>query len=225
MRITIVVVLMGLIIAPVFGQNHFIGGIGGVSLTNVSTDNFFSDNNFRMGYLGGVSYEYKFSDQIHFGLDFIYAQKGFKNNEIYTYSDDKNTGIEGVSDFNYDYFSLPIKGGMSMGDNKISGFVNLGLVPSFLYNAQTIVPTQETKNGKVIDVADVVTKIDFAALIEVGGEYNYNDQFFIFTSLAYQKSFTSITNESYYPNGKATNYGILLSLGVRYALNFGSTAE
>lgn len=225
MKITIIAVLMGLIVTPFFGQKHFVGGIGGVSLTSVSTDNYFSENDFRMGYLGGVSYEYKFSDQIHFGLDFIYAQKGFKNNEVYTDTSDKNTGIEGVSDFNFDYFSLPIKAGISMGDNKISGFVNLGLVPSFLYNAQTIVPTQETKNGKVIDVADVATKMDFSALIEVGGQYNLKDQFFIFTSLGYQKSFTSITNDSYYPNGKATHYGITLSIGVRYALNFGSTAE
>jgi hypothetical protein len=221
---TIITTLILLITIPVFTQGHYIGGLGGVSLTNVSSDNFFSDNDSRIGYLGGISYEYKLSNKFHFGIDFIYAQKGFNNSEIYVDTSDKKTGIEGVSVFNYDYFSIPIKGGVSMGDN-ISGFVNLGLVPSFLYNAQTIIPTIETINGKVIDVADKVTKMDFSAMIEVGGEYTFKKKFFIFASLAYQKSFTSITNEYYYANGKATHYGVILSLGVRYALKSEKPAE
>lgn len=204
---------------PTFSQTQLVGGKGGVSLTNVTSD-VFTDNDFRLGYLGGITYQYKLPSKYHLEVDFIYAQKGFKNSALYVDSTDKKTGIEGVSDFNYDYFSLPIKAGMTMGD-KIGGFVNLGVVPSFLYNAQTIIPTRETINGKVIDVADQVSKFDLSAIIEIGGEYTLKDKYVIFSSLAYQKSFSTLTNTNYYANGKMTHYGILFSLGVKYKLSFG----
>lgn len=205
-----------------FSQNQLVGGKGGVSLTNASSD-VFTDNDFRLGYLGGITYQYKL-EKFHIEVDFLYAQKGFRNSAIYTDTSDKHTGIEGVSDFNYDYFSLPIKAGITMGD-KVSGFFNVGLAPSFIYNAQTIVPTCETINGKVIDVADQVTKLDISALVEVGGEYTIKNQFVVFSSLAFQKSFTSLTNDNYYPNGKITHYGISLSLGVKYILGGGVTQQ
>ena len=71
----------------------------------------------------------------------------------------------------------------------------------------------------------LVTKLDLSALVEVGGEYTIKNQFVVFSSLAFQKSFTSLTNDNYYPNGKITHYGISLSLGVKYILGGGVTQQ
>ena len=87
-----------------------------------------------------------------------------------------------------------------------------------LINAETIIPTFENIDGETFDVTDKVKKIDFGGLIEIGGSYKFKERFLLFTSFAYQQSFTTITNEDYFSNGKAKHYGMTLSIGLKYAL-------
>ena len=213
----IITLLIVLFTVPVFGQNHFIGLKGGINWTNVISDNFLSDNDYRNGFIGGLTYEYEFKKKFHLGLDLVYAQKGFKNDVIFTDETGNPIGEKATSNFNYDYLSLPIKGGFSLGNN-FAGFLNLGIVPSLLINAETIIPTFENIDGETFDVTKNVTKFDFGGLIEIGGSYEFKERFLLFTSFAYQQSFTTITNEDYFPNGKAKHYGMTLLLGLKYAL-------
>ncbi len=201
----IITLLIVLFAVPVFGQNHFIGLKGGINWTNVIADNFLSDNDYRNGFVGGLTYEYEFKKKFHIGLDLVYAQKGFNNDIIFTDENGNPIGEKATSGFYYDYLSLPIKGGFSLGNN-FAGFLNLGIVPSLLINAETIIPT------------DKVTKFDFGGLIEIGRSYKFKERFLLFTSVAYQQSFTVITNEDYFSNGKAKHYGMTLSIGLKYAL-------
>ena len=217
MRKTITFLIL-LFTIPVFGQNHFIGLKGGINWTNVISDNFLSNNDYRNGFVGGLTYEYDFKKKFHIGLDLVYSQKGFTNDIIFTDEYGNPTGEKATSEFNYDYLSFPIKGGLVLG-NRISGFINLGLVPSLLIEAKTIEPAIKGITGKkTYDVTDKVTKFDFGGLIEIGGSYKFKERFFLFTSFAYQQSFTTITNEDYFSNGKAKHYGMTLSIGLKYAL-------
>ncbi len=213
----IITILIVLFTVPIFGQNHFIGLKGGINRTNVISDNFLSDNDYRNGFIVGLTYEYEFKNKFHIGLDLVYAQNGFKNDIIFTDETGNPIGQKATSDFNYDYLSLPIKGGFSLGNN-FAGFLNLGVIPSLLINAETIIPTYENIAGETFDVTEKVTRFDIAGLIEIGGSYKFKERFLLFTSLAYQQSFTTITNEDYFSNGKAKNYGMTLSIGLRYAL-------
>ncbi len=209
--------LIILISIPVFGQNNFIGIKGGISWTNVNTDNFIHDNESRNGFAGGLTYEYEFKNNFHAELDLVYAQKGFKNNILFVDETGNPIGKQGTIDFNYDYLTLPIKGGFSIGNN-FAGFLNLGLVPSFLINAETVIPTFENVDGESSDVTDRATEFDFGGLIEIGASYKFHQQFLLFTSFAYQQSFMSITNENYFSDGEAKHYGMTLSIGFKYAL-------
>lgn len=203
---------------PVFGQNHFVGLKGGMNWTNANTSNFISSNDNRTGYHGGLTYEYRLSNHFSGGIDFLYIQKGFTNEVIFTDELGIPTGEKIIDKFNYDYLSFPIKGGFFIGD-RITGFVNLGLVPSILISAKLILPGIEGLiNDKTIDMTDKVTKFDFGGLIEIGGSYKLYDRFLIFSSIGYQQSFTTITNSDYFSDSKIKHNGITLSIGIKYSL-------
>ena len=67
-------------------------------------------------------------------------------------------------------------------------------------------------------MTDRVTKFDFGGLIEIGGNFKFNDRLFLLTSLTYQHSFTTLTNPDYFADDKITLYGVTLSIGLKYAL-------
>jgi hypothetical protein len=214
----LIVALILISTIPVFGQNHIIGLKGGVSLTNIHSSNFLSKVDNLTGFNGGLSYEYRFENHFNLGIDFLYFQKGFTNDIIFTDDYGIPTGEKATSYFKYDYLSLPVKGGFFIGD-KISGFLNIGLVPSILINAKTTAPGiigsdyEETN-----EVTDIVKKLDFGGLIEIGGSYKFGDKFLIFTSFAYQQSFMSITNTDYFSSSSIKHYGMTMSIGLKYIL-------
>jgi long-subunit fatty acid transport protein len=79
-------------------------------------------------------------------------------------------------------------------------------------------PSFENHDGETFSVTDKVTKFDFGGLVETGGSYKLKDRFLLSASFAYQQSFTTITNEDYFSNGKAKHYGMRLAIGLKYAL-------
>jgi hypothetical protein len=85
---------------PAFGQNHVIGLKGGINWTNVISDNFLSDNEYRNGFVSGLTYEYEFKRKFQIGLDLVYSQKGFKNDIIFTDETGNPIGEKATSDFN-----------------------------------------------------------------------------------------------------------------------------
>lgn len=214
----ILTVLTIIISIQAYGQNHFLGMQGGINLTNVNSSNFINNNDNRTGFNGGLTYQYYLNERFNLGIDLLYFQRGFTNDIVYTNQSGNSTGESATSEFNYDYLSLPLKGGIVIG-NKFSGFANLGIIPSFLLDAKKITPAiegfqEETTNN----ITDRVTKFDLGGLVEIGGSYQFKKQFLLFTSFAFQQSFTTITNEDYFSIGKAKHYGMTLSIGIKYAL-------
>ena len=214
----LITVLIIVISIPVFGQNHFVGLKSGMSWTNINSSNFISNNDNRTGFNGGLTYEYRLNTKLNLGIDLLYSQKGFTNDIVFTDETGNPTGEKATSEYNYDYFSFPIKGGLVLGD-KISGFVNLGFAPSVLIDAKTIEPAIEGFMDKTTyDVTDKVTGFDFGGLIEIGGIYKFKERFLLFASFAYQQSFTAISNSDYFSNSKIKHYGMTMSIGLKYAL-------
>ena len=185
----------------VAGQNHLIGVKGGVNSTNITSSNFLSQNDSRTGLTAGLTYEFLIKKHFSIGADLIYNQRGFTNDIVFTDNLGNPTGEKYTTKFNYDYVSLPIKTGFKIG-NKIFGFTNIGVIPSLLVDAKTILPTFNTDGNvtgnETFDVTSRVTKFDFASLAEIGGGYKCKDRYWLFTSFAYQYSFTTITNSEYF---------------------------
>lgn len=208
----------------IVGQNHFVGIKGGANKTNISSSNFTNQHNSRTGLSAGLSYEFLFKKRFSVGADLMYSQRGFTDYIVFTDDFGNPTGEKYAIKLNYNYISLPIKTGFNIG-NKVYGFANIGVIPSFLVNAKTIVPTfdieKKLTGNEVFDVTNQVAKFDFAGLAEIGGGYKFKNRYWLFSSFSYQHSFTTITNSNYFPNSKIRHYGMTLNLGLKYALKKG----
>ena len=211
-KIVLVLALMSTI--PVFGQNHFIGLKGGINWSNINISSKLKGQN-RTGFTNGLTYEYQPKKKFHIELDLIYAQKGFKMSNTRTDENGNDLG-EYLNEFNYDYLSFPIKGGLSIGNNNVV-FLNLGVVPSLLINAKQISPSLDYTQTKAYtytrDMTDFSSKFDFGGLIEIEGRYKFKERFLLFTSFSYQHSFTTINKDS-----KDKHYSMTLLIGLKYAL-------
>jgi hypothetical protein len=205
----------------VAGQSTLLGVKGGVSSTNITSSNFLSQNNSRTALTVGLTYEFLIKKHFSIGADLIYNQRGFTNDIVLHDIMGNPTGEKNTASFNYDYISLPIKTGFYIG-NKLYGFANIGVIPSLLADAKTIVPGYYI-DGKlteieVYDITNRVSKFDFAGLVEIGGGYRLNGRYWIYTSFSYQNSFTTITNSDYFSFSKIHHNGMNLTIGLKCAL-------
>jgi len=217
----IYLIILTITTLKVAGQNHLVGVKGGANRTNISSSNFISQNNYRTGLSTGLTYEYLLKKHFSIGADLLYNQRGFTNNNVFTDNLGNPTAEKHIIKFNYEYVSLPIKTGFNIG-NKFYGFTNIGVIPSLLINAKTTTPTLNTDGNvtgnETFDVTSRVTKFDFAGLAEIGAGYKFKNRYWLFTSFAYQHSFTSITNSEYFANSKIRHNGMALTIGLKCAL-------
>jgi Outer membrane protein beta-barrel domain len=205
----------------IYSQNHFIGVKGGVNATNIISTNFFSQTDSRIGRTAGLTYDFFIKEHFSVGADLIYYQRGFSNDGEFTSDAGNPIGKKYTTTFFYDYLSLPVRSGFTIG-NKLHGFANVGVIPSLLLEAKTTTPNVDTDGNTVgnqtYDVTKSVSKFDLAGVMEIGGGYKCTGRFWLYTSFSYQRSFTTITNSEYFANSQIRHTGMTLSLGLKYAL-------
>jgi len=205
----------------VAGQNHFIGLNGGVNSTSITSSNFLSQIDSRLGMSAGLTYNYLVKKHFSVGTELIFNQRGFTNDIVFSDNLGNPSGEKHTTRFNYDYVSLPLKTGFNIGTN-LYGFANVGVIPSLLLDAKTITPSFDTEGkftgNETFDVTNKVSKFDFAGQVEIGGGYKFKGRYWLFTSLSYQQSFTTITNSDYFANSKIKHYGTVLTVGLKYSL-------
>ena len=201
---SILLPILILVTSSTFAQNHFIGIKGGISWSNASKTGYANDwyYNFmekRRGFTFGLSYENRLKQHFIVSADIMYQQRGYQ--------------IQKDFKLYYDYLAIPIKGGYIIG-NKISGFANIGLVPSFLLKAKAKIPDEV----EIIDVTDLHPKFDLAALVEIGGNVKISERLFVTASFSYQHSFTTHSNSDNFGDIDARHHALILSVGIKYAL-------
>ena len=120
----------------VFGQNHLIGITGSVNRTNTRSDIFRSYADPRLGISGGITYEYFLKKRFSIGADVVYIRQGFRSNF------ETPDGQQADYQFHYDYLSVPLKAAYTKFNEETNflHFAKVGLVPSFLVNAETTLP-------------------------------------------------------------------------------------
>lgn len=217
----ILLLILTLLTIKVTGQNHLIGVKGGVNWTNIKSNNFLSQINYRTTLTPGITYEYCINKNFCIGADFIYNQRGFHVD--YNFTDEfGNPNSETYSvKYNYDYISLPIKAGFNFG-TKLYGFTNIGIISSLLVDAKTTMPNFNWdgvfQGNMTYDVKNRVSKFDFAGFAEIGGGYKLNERSYVYTSFLLQHSFTKITNSNYFEYSKIWHHGMSLNVGFKYSL-------
>jgi hypothetical protein len=208
----------------VFGQVQFIGIKGGVNFSNISTDAAFNDRKFRPGILVGLSYEFKFSVKYSIGVEALYSQQGFKDKMTFTeriMGNDIEVGSYAFK-FYYDYMGIPIIFGHEI-SKKYNGYIKIGICPTYLLKAGTILPIFDSEGNlvgsKTFDVKESVSKFDLGGLIELGAGYGLHDSFELFSSVIYRHSLTKFSNSDYFRDSNMRHYGFSLVVGLKYKLN------
>ena len=214
-----IIIMLTLTTLNVVGQNHLIGIKGSTNWTNIASSDIFSDADYRTGLAGGLSYEYLFGTHFSLGADIIYNQRGFTYDVSIMDIEGNPTGDK--ARYKYDYLSIPFKTGYNIGDTFYS-FANVGLIPSLLVDSKLFSYEIDT-DGKVVgsdvlDMTNEVTKFDLAGLLEIGGGYKFKNGYWLFSSIGYQQSFTTITNSEYFAGSKIKHNGIIFTIGLKYAL-------
>lgn len=209
---------IALIAIPVFAQNHFVGIQGGVGWTDVIADNSTLSEDLRQGINAGLTYEYHFRKRFHLGAEMTYAQRGFTNSIFITDQTGNVLSERAIIKWNYDYLSVPVKGGFHLG-NEFRVFLNLALVPSLLLRAETIAPSVEVPGLEVFDVTDRVNAFDLAGLIEAGAGFRFHDRMWASASFIFQESITPFTNQNYFQNANGRHRGMAVLIGIKYALS------
>ena len=211
------------------GQTHFIGIQGGWSRANFYSKDVYDHPYWqlntqypRLGFSGGLNYEYHFTNKYYIGVDLLYEQLG--NN--YPWFETDQHGIPILDpiweEWYSDFFSLPVKFGVST-DKKVKLFANIGLCPSFLLQAYNIDPQFNNDGQFTGDVVYSRTKIsprfDFGGVIEAGISYPVLDGFSIFTLLRYRTGIIPYRSDKGLDDAlKMHHFALSCSLGLRFRI-------
>jgi opacity protein-like surface antigen len=216
---TILFVLVMLASTNIFSQSNSIGIKTGASFSNVISKRFMSNNEQKIGIVAGITYDYSFSKHFFAGVEANYEQRGFKNYIIFTDINGNPTGRKEPTHFQYDYLSLPVKLGYRVG-NKFFGFAGIGIIPAYMIKATAMVPAfgeNFVVIGQTISKSHIVSKFDFGGLAEIGGGFIFKENFSLNISFRYQRSFTSISNDNYFPTSEIRHITMQPSIGIKYS--------
>jgi hypothetical protein len=199
-----------------FGQNHYLGLQGGINMTNLPAKKSFPDAEMRIGFIGGFNYEYKTSKNYRLGIDILYSQQGFIHN-LRVYDDGR--GETGISEYKFDFFTIPIKIGYELG-NKIKVIPKLGIVPSFLLKGEIILPEFDNEGNVIsyetINYEDFVNNFDFGGCFELGFEGKLSENIKISPSLSFKHSIMEFFKSDSFDRIDMIHKGFSISMGFKY---------
>jgi hypothetical protein len=212
-------IVMLLASGKIFSQSNSIGIKSGATFSNVISKNFLTDNKQRIGIIEGVTYDYPFHEHFSIGIEACYEQRGFMNYFIFTDNNGNPTGRKEPFHYQYDYLSFPMKLNYCLG-NKYFAFAGIGIVPAYAIKANLVTPVFD-QNFVVIgkgnsNMLNNISRFDFGGLAEIGGGFTFKEKFSVNISFRYQRSFTSITNDHYFPTAKIWHIAMIPSIGIKY---------
>jgi len=184
-------------IAGAQGKGKLEMGINiGANFAYISDD--YGDSDTRVGFNGGISADYYFSDAWSMKAKLIYDQKGFDNGEI----GDFDTGEFYPTDYHFNYLTVPVMASWHFAPKR-NWYLHFGPYVGFLMNAE------DSRFG--VNVKDDFNSTDFGLAVGVGVKIPLNDKFRLFFEYDAQAGVTDIVKE---PGFSDTN-------NVRSAINVG----
>lgn len=219
MKITLLSALFFLTAVLANAQKQAFGIKAGPSLTNVSAA-WVEDNQPRIGFAGGFTYDRFLKENFSLGLGVLYSQRGYTITPILRdYMGREREGSEKIR-YDYDYLSVPFNAGFYTG-KRLYGFANIGIIPSVLVNGKFIYPVYEGAGTsfRVLtqDVAEFVKKLDVAGSVEIGAGVRLGDRMSMYASSAFQHSITTFTDEDHFDESNTKHNGCTFFLGLKYS--------
>lgn len=177
-------------------STHSIGPVLGAGMSWVKADPSFDGDKSRIGFQGGIQYNYSFTEHWGLGLNLLFQQIG-------------NSTDLGVDKFTSDlnYIRLPIKLHYYFGHlgNKIRPNVFLGPSMGYLLSAKV--------DGE--DFKEFANVFDLGALIGVGLNFNIGEEKWLNFDLGYTHGISDLAKDS---EVKSQNGALMLNVGLGFGL-------
>lgn len=151
-------------------QNDFKIGIhAGINYPDIRGNEYAKYNNFKVGYLFGVSFDYYLKENLSLKTNINYERKVKKIKLIY-YNDQAQQDGEENLDQIHEYINIPILLKYEFGGSKF--FVNGGPFLNYLFNTQlsSEYPYDES------DMVSAQKDVDFGLSLGIGTNISLNDK-------------------------------------------------
>ncbi len=215
---------LAIVSLKLYAQNNYIGIYSGINLSTINRGNLaFKDPIAIISYAGGLSFEHAFKRHFLFTTGISYNRFGFKQQFDFTDNFANPVG-QFPMNFYYDYLSLPITLGYKMGD-KMFISINAGLSPSYLIDAKHVfeLPSQVYAyngiNTETTNYTSSLNRFDLGGILTVGCGLKFKNRYIINSDVSYRHSFPSISNSKYFSHDEIKNFGLSISVGLKYAIS------
>lgn len=201
-----------------FAQLHSAGFQLGAMATSMGSNFYNGDAKIKIDFLGGLNYQYRFSNHLTIGADIEYAQFGARVRELFF--DWQGTQIaESWSSWDWNYISIPLTVGFKMG-GKIRFTPMAGITPSILarsvynfkpYEGSSLTPTKTSfySDAKKFDLGLIA-----------GGDVSFPfHEGVVFVGLDFRYSITKVNTDSFFTENFFDPYrhrGLNTVFGVRF---------
>jgi Outer membrane protein beta-barrel domain len=208
-----------------FSQYHYLGIKGGVLFSKLNPDYEYKDNSLKASFTSGITYDLQFENEFVLGAEILFSQYRTETKNSFIIPDIAYNFIY-TGEYSFSYISVPIKVGFNKFRSKTSGFINIGVIPSFLTNAKSKISSnvyQET-----VDIKSDVNTFDIALHFEFGIGFQLNENIVLYLSNSYQQGLKNIVKsdfdfpQDYSPvpilENPLKRFGISFTLGLKYMM-------
>jgi hypothetical protein len=185
-----------------FAQNSHIGFIGGARLNNIATNITNVEPHSQAGWLGGIAYQYNFSEHYSFGTDLVFYKTGFALKQDIV-DEAGNLRTKQHIPFIYYYTGLPLKLGYTSGE-KFFWSTKIGMCPSLLISAKYLIPGSKDAyfpNGEPVYhnyITNEIKQFDVSGLLEVGGGIKVGNRARFFVNAIAMMSLTNHSTDTFF---------------------------
>jgi len=166
---TLLLVIGILLTSITFAQNELRVGINaGANLSSFRGNSFIENSKSKIGFLGGVSFEYYLKDNLSIKTNLNYERKSIEQGG--GYYDEYGIFTEMKANIHYDYLTIPILLKHEFGKSKIF-YINGGPFINFLLSTKII-----GDNSPSDDITSFYKKIDGGLSIGIGTKFQLNDK-------------------------------------------------
>jgi hypothetical protein len=211
-KLTFVLMLAAVMLftaAPLFAEGMMFGIKGGLNMSNLTGDDATIGDtapSMKMGFGGGIFFNYAFTELFAVQVEGLYMMKG----ATYEWSEGEESGSVDVK---IDYIEVPLLLKVTIPtEGKIKPAIFAGPTFGFLMSAKG-----PGEDGKEVDIKDEVESMDIGII--GGAEIGYKlEKGMIFLSASYEVGMQTIGKveegeEGDAPDFKNTNIGIYLGYG------------
>jgi hypothetical protein len=201
-------------------QQGYLGIKTNIGFNNVTYNGTLKTTNYNPSFNAAITFEKSFKNNYFWGIDLMYQKLGFIEPFTIINNFGKTTGETGQIIYTFSYINMPISVGIYTG-SKWKKLISLALISSILVNANTTVLDYKT-NGKQkpkqsFDKSDEPNKFDLSGQINLGIGRQINNKTLIYSTAGFQKSFTNLSNDSYFLDADLKHYSISIAIGIKYA--------